>query len=89
MIPHELEVKIIQLARAEEWSVGTIASQLGVHHDAVERVLDQAGIPRAREPRPREIDPYLPFVRETWERYPKLPASRLYAMCKARGYMGA
>jgi transposase len=89
VIPHELEVKILQLARAENWPVGTIVSQLGVHHDAVERVLDQAGIARVRELRPKMVDPYLPFVQETWEKYPKLPASRLYAMCKARGYTGA
>lgn len=89
MIPRELEVKILHLARAEKWPVGTIAAQLGVHHDVVERVLAQAGMPRTSEVRPKLIDSYLGFVTETWEKYPRLPASRLYTMCKARGYTGA
>lgn len=89
VIPRELEVKILQLARAEKWPVGTIAAQLGVHHDVVERVLRQAGLPRASEVRPKLVDAYLAFVTETWAKYPRLPASRLYVMCKERGYTGA
>jgi len=34
------------------------------------------------------IDPYLPFVVDTLEKYPKLTASRLYAMVQERGYPG-
>lgn len=89
MIPRELEVKILHLARAEKWPPGTIAAQLGVHHDVVERVLAQADVPRTSEVRPKLVDAYLGFVMETWTKYPRLPASRLYAMCKERGYTGA
>jgi ParB-like chromosome segregation protein Spo0J len=33
------EAEIRHLHFAEHWKVGTIVSQLGLHHDAVERVL--------------------------------------------------
>jgi len=35
------------------------------------------------------IEPYLPFIRQTLERFPRLTASRLYAMVRERGYQGA
>lgn len=88
MIPRELEVEILRLL-AEQWPVGTIARQLGVHHSVVERLAKEAGVPITNAtPRPRRVDPFLGFIQETWRRYPKLPASRLYAMCRQRGYVG-
>lgn len=87
-VPRELEVKILRLYQAEKWPIGTIASQLRVHHSVVRRVLEAAGIPKAEQVRPSILDPYVPFVVETWKKYPKLPASRLYAMCVERGYPG-
>jgi hypothetical protein len=55
--------------------VGTIAQQLGVHHGTVDRVLSQAGLPKAQRPhRASLIDPYLPFVLQTLEQYPRLRA---------------
>ncbi len=89
MIPRETEVEILRLHHAEKWPVGTIATQLGVHHDVVERVLEQDGVPQGPAVRPRMIDPYLDFVRDTWAKYEKLPASRLWSMCRERGYPGA
>lgn len=88
MIPREVELQILRLARAEHWPVGTIASQLGVHHEAVERVLRQAGVPRVAPARASRVDPYVPFIREQWARYPRLTASRLFRMCRERGYEG-
>ena len=88
-IPPELEAKILRYFHVEKWKVGTIAAQLGVHHGTVDRVLSQAGLPKAARPhRPSLIDPYLPFVLETLEQYPKLTAARLYAMVRERGYSG-
>jgi transposase len=88
-IPKELEAKILRYFHAEQWKVGTIARQLGVHHGTVDRVLSQAGLPKAERPhRPSQLDPFLPFVRETLEQYPRLTASRLYAMVRSRGYPG-
>ena len=89
MIPPELEAKIVRLHHAEKWRVGTLARQLGVHHNTVRRVLAQAGLPAGRPSlRPSMVDPFVPFIIETLKAYPKLRASRLYEMVKARGYPG-
>lgn len=88
-ISDELEAKILRYYHVEKWRVGTISRQLGVHHNTVERVLVQSGIPKAKLTRgPSIIEPFLPFVLETLKKYPTLTASRLYAMVCERGYKG-
>ena len=85
----EIEAQILRYYHAERWRVGTIAAQLHVHHTVVQRVLAQAGLPRlGPPPRPSRIDPYLPFVVQTLEKFPTLTASRLYVMVRERGYRG-
>lgn len=88
MISREQEAQILRLHHVEKWTVGTIASQLGVHHSVVERVIAEAGVPRAPQPRGSMADPYMPFILETLGKYPRLTASRLYKMAKERGYPG-
>jgi transposase len=90
MIPPELRTEIRRLFYAEHWKVGTIADALGVHRDTVQRAIESErfGI-RAARPRPSQLDPYLPFIRETLTRYPKLRASRLHEMLRQRGYQGS
>jgi hypothetical protein len=84
-ISAELEAQILRYYHVERWRPGTIARQLGVHHGTVARVLAQAGLPRLGRPaRPSQIDPYLPFIRQTLEKFPTLNASRLYAMVRER-----
>ena len=88
-IPPELEAQILRYYHAEKWRIGTISTQLHVHHSTVSRVLAQAGLPPIGEVRRASaIDPYLPFIRETLEKFPTLTASRLYTMVKERGYPG-
>lgn len=88
-ISPELEAQILRYYHAEHWKPGTICRQLGVHHDTVQRVLAQHGVPRAaRIARPSKLDAYLPFIHETLQQYPRLTASRLHAMVSARGYVG-
>jgi len=89
VIRSEVEAEILRLHHVEKWPPGTIAAQLGVHHDVVRRVIDHEGAPPARPQRPARIDTYLPFVLESLRRYPGLPASRLYQMCRERGYRGS
>jgi transposase len=90
MISRELEAEILRLHHAEGWPVGTLARQLRVHHSTVRRVLGQAGIPAAHHyTRPLMVEPFLPFIQQTLERYPTLRASRLYRMVRERGYPGA
>lgn len=88
-ISSELEAKILRYFHVEKWRVGTIARQLGIHHSTVDRVLSQAGLPKAERPhRASLLDPFLPFVLDTLEQFPRLTASRLYAMVRERGYSG-
>lgn len=88
-IDKETESKILRYHFVEQWRVGTIATQLGVHHSVVDRVLAQAGLPKVeRSLRPSIIDPYLPFIVETLKEFPTLTATRLYEMAKQRGYPG-
>ena len=89
MLNKELESKIIRLYRVEKWPIGTIVKQLGVHHTAVKRVLEKAGMPvELKRIHPSILDPYLPFIIETLKKYPDLRASRLHQMIKERGYQG-
>jgi len=88
-ISKELEAKILRYHFVEQWGPHTIATQLGIHHSAVDRVLSQAGMPKAeRTRRASIIDPYMPFIIETLAQYPKLTAARLYTMAQLRGYPG-
>ena len=89
MISKDLEAKILRYHFVERWGPHTIASQFGIHHSTVDRVLSQTGMPKAeRARRGSIIDPYLPFIIETLAQYPKLTATRLYAMAQQRGYPG-
>lgn len=89
-VAKEREAEILRLHYAEKWPVGTIANQLGIHHNTVERVLTQAGaLDPARSSRPSIADPFMPFIMATLEKFPTLTASRIYAMVKERGYPGA
>jgi transposase len=84
-----MEATILRLSRVEKWPVGTIAAQLGVHRDVVDRVLVQAGMPRPLRLRASRIDAFVPFLQEAWAKHPRLAASRLYRMCVERGYVGS
>lgn len=88
-IPPELEAQILRYYHVEKWRMGTIARQLHVHHGTVKRVLTHAGLtPNGPVLRGSRIDPYLPFIRATLEKFSTLTASRLYAMARERGYRG-
>jgi transposase len=89
MIGRDRESEILRLFHAEKWRVGTIATQLGHHHSTVRRVLSQAGLDAGLvSVRPAMVDPYVPFLKETLKKYPRLCASRLFVMVKERGYPG-
>jgi transposase len=89
-IEKEQESEIRRLHYAEHWRVGTIATQLGVHAEVVLRVLGLGGFrPRGAVLRVRRVDPFVGFIEETLERYPRLRATRLYDMVRERGYTGS
>jgi len=73
----ELDAKILRYHFVEHWGVNTIADQLGIHHTTVDRVLCQAGMPKAERTRKASIvDPYHPMIIETLEQYPRLSAAK-------------
>ena len=89
-IDKESESEILRLVHAEKWPEGTVASELGVHHDVVTRVLteDESGKP-AKEPRPSKLDAYKSFLLEQLEKYPRLHGTRLRTMIEERGFTGS
>jgi transposase len=90
VISKDKEADILRLFHAEKWKVNTIATQLGIHHSTVQRVLAHAGIVQPLgKTRPSIVDPYMPFIVETLTKYPGLPASRVFQMVRERGYRGA
>ena len=90
MISPETQALILRYYHAERWAVGTIAHQLHIHHSVVRRVLtEDAGTPVVSYARAQLIDPYLPFLTETLQTFPRLTATRLYQMVKERGYRGS
>jgi transposase len=89
-VSSEESAAILRLHHVEGWPVGTIAAQLGRHHDTVERVLAHGGLPIVKHTtRERLVDPYIPFIEATLAKYPRLGASRLWTMARARGYAGS
>ena len=96
MISQRLAAEIRRLCEVEGWRTNTIARHLGVHHGTVTRALARAGLSKP-PPRRRvsKLDPYVPFVREIFERYPTLAARvvggerRLYAFVLVLSYARA
>jgi transposase len=89
MISPETRVQIRRYFYAEHWKIGTISQTLNVHPDTVRRAIEVERFQHAEPLRPSIVDPYLPFVRETLEQYPRLRSTRLYQMVRDRGYSGS
>jgi len=89
MITPETRALIRRYFYAEHWKIGTIARELRVHPDAVRNAIESERFRSAPPVRASLADPYLGFVRETLEQYPRLRATRLYAMLQGRGYTGS
>lgn len=86
----EIETDILRHHLVDEWPVGTIASELGVHHGVVRRVLEGHALPvAAKLSRPRMVDKYIAFIEDTLAKHPNLHASRLHQMVRQRGYTGS
>jgi transposase len=90
MIPPEQIAEIRRLFFAEHWKVGTIAAALGLHPDTVRDAVETDRFNRAKIVRASTLtDPYIDFIRQTLERYPRLRATRIYQMVRTRGYAGS
>jgi transposase len=89
MIDPEQRARIRRLFFAEHWKVGTIATELGVHHDTVEKaIVVEEHVPELQSVRPSILDPYKDFIHQTLEDYHRLRATRIYEMIRSRGYQG-
>jgi transposase len=88
VIRPELAAEIVRLYTVEGWKVSTIARHLGIHHGTVTRALKRRGVRRESARRRSMIDSFVPFIQDTLGQYPRIPASVVYRMVRARGYQG-
>src|SRR3989442_4564822 len=90
MIRIDVQARIRRLYYAEHWRIGTIATELGVHHATVVRLLGRERLRGAvvRPVRASTLDPYKAFLADVLAQHPRLRATRLHAMLQARGYPG-
>jgi transposase len=89
MISPEIRAQIRRHFYAEHWKVGTIASELGVHPDAVRNAIESERFRNAKPLGASIVDPYIEFIRQTLDQHPRLRATRLYQMIHGRGYSGS
>ena len=89
MIPDEQVARIRHLFHAEHWKIGTLAAELGLHPDTVRAALNTDRFRSHPRLRDRLTDPYLNFLRETLQQYPRLRTTRLLQMIQPRGYTGS
>jgi transposase len=73
----------------EHWKIGTIAEHLGRHPDAIKRAVGTNSFVSRGRHTPSDLDPYLGFIEDTLQRYPRLRATRVYEMIVSRGYKGS
>ena len=89
MISDETRAQIRRYFYAEHWKIGTIASELSVHPDAVRKAIETERFASTLALRASIVDPYAEFIRLTLEQHPRLRATRIYAMARDRGYSGS
>lgn len=88
MISPEQAGEILRLHHAEKWPINTIAKHLGLHWETVKNTIQRGGVPTSKRDRHRELEDFLPFLLEKLEEHPGIRATRLYDMCRERGYSG-
>ena len=90
MIAPDQYAHLRRLFYAEHWPINTIAATLGFHHATVRRAIESDRFIRpGAQIRPSLLDPYKAFILATLEQYPRLRATRLWAMVRERGYPGS
>jgi transposase/DNA replication protein DnaC len=83
-------VMILDLHR-QGLSVSAIAERVGVDRKTVRKYIDRGLEPPVygpRQPRPRRIDPFIPYLRERVAAWPDLSGRRLLRELRERGYQG-
>src|ERR671919_3183379 len=83
-------VMIVDLHR-QGLSVSAIAEHLGIDRKTVRKYIGRGLEPPVygpRQPRPRRIDPFIPYLRERFAAWPGLTGRRLWRGLKERGRRG-
>lgn len=78
-----------RLFHGEHWKIGTIATHLNRHPDAIRRALNTQSFSRKGRKISRVMCPYVEFVEATLKNYPRLRATRIFEMIVSRGYQGS
>jgi hypothetical protein len=74
MITKEQAAEVVRLFHAEEWKIGTIAAQLGIHHGTVRRTLSREGVAApSRVHKPSIVAPYVPLIAYSGRTRPLIP----------------
>src|SRR5437868_8868871 len=89
MINTETRAQIRRYFYADHWKIGTIATELGVHPDAVRKAIESERFVSPQPLRASIVDAYIAFIRLTLEQHPGLRATRVYQMVRDRGYSGS
>ncbi len=89
MIDLETRARIRRLFYAEHWKIGTIARELGLHHETVRIAVETDRFNSSKTFRPSATDPYADFIREVLQKHPHLRATRISQMIRDRGYTGS
>jgi hypothetical protein len=69
MTSPEIRAQIRRYFYAEHWKIGTIASELGVHPDAVRNAIQSERFKSSKPLGLSVVDPYLEFLRRTLEQH--------------------
>lgn len=88
MISPETCAQIRRYFYAEHWKIGTIARELDVHPDAVRHAIESERF-NPKVVRGSLTDPFLSFILQTLEQHPRLRATRIHQMIRARGFQGS
>jgi transposase len=89
MISPEIRAQIRRYFYVEHWKIGTIASELNVHPDAVRHAIESERFHNTQPLRASVVDPYLGFIHETLDQHPRLRATRIFQMIRDRGCGGS
>ena len=90
MIPHDLEHKVVLKYKEDGWTFRRIAKEYRIHVTTVKRILSGRGFLAEvlQSHNKGMIVPFIPFIRQTFEKHPKMAASCLWQLCRDRGYKG-
>src|SRR6266487_2328976 len=89
MISPEIRAQIRRYFYVEHWKGGPMASERGVHPDAVRNAIETERFRSSKPLGASVVDPFIEFIRHTLDQHPRLRATRIYRMIRDRGYSGS